>query len=127
MDLWIFLALDNALSALLCLSCGVGSWRSGISSIWNWFSEVLSRSIWNGLTDCLFFYSVFALETFPWQVEFSGEMNAADEESYKPPPEFQEDVKEPLVELSLTDSTELWLIQWPINHPPDFDGQELSV
>ncbi|XP_077229155.1 uncharacterized protein LOC143862046 [Tasmannia lanceolata] len=53
----------------------------------------------------------------------------ASEDGYKPPSEFQEDTKEPLVEISLTGSTELWLIQWPINHlePKDFEGKELSL
>ena len=41
--------------------------------------------------------------------------SAVLEEAYIPPPEFQEDAKDPLVDLSLTDSTELWLIQWPKN------------
>ncbi|GFZ20997.1 hypothetical protein Acr_29g0001590 [Actinidia rufa] len=54
-------------------------------------------------------------------------MDAASEVGYGPPPEFQEDVKDPLIDLSLSDSTELWLIQWPINQAPDFDGQELSL
>ncbi|KAJ4972275.1 hypothetical protein NE237_005374 [Protea cynaroides] len=49
------------------------------------------------------------------------------EESYQPPVEFQVDTKDPLVEITLTDSTELWLMQWPINQPPNFDGQELSL
>ena len=34
-------------------------------------------------------------------------------EGYRPPPEFEDDVKEPLIDLSLTDSTELWLLQLP--------------
>ncbi|CAK9171507.1 unnamed protein product [Ilex paraguariensis] len=54
-------------------------------------------------------------------------MDGTEELAYKPPPEFQEDTKESLVDLNLTDSTELWLIQWPINHPPDFDDQEVSL
>uniref|UniRef100_A0A5B7A9G3 Mediator-associated protein 2 n=1 Tax=Davidia involucrata TaxID=16924 RepID=A0A5B7A9G3_DAVIN len=54
-------------------------------------------------------------------------MAAANEVGYKPPPEFREDVKDPLIELTSTDSTELWLIQWPINQPPDFGGQELTL
>ncbi|CAA3003814.1 Hypothetical predicted protein [Olea europaea subsp. europaea] len=56
-------------------------------------------------------------------------MDVSSEARYNPPPEFEEDKKDPLVELNLTDSTELWLIQWPINHvkSPDFDGQELSL
>ncbi|XP_048328946.2 mediator-associated protein 2 [Ziziphus jujuba] len=48
------------------------------------------------------------------------------EEGYIPPPEFQEDAKEPLIDLSLNDSTELWLIQWPKKHNPGFDGQEVT-
>ncbi|XP_077210050.1 uncharacterized protein LOC143845555 [Tasmannia lanceolata] len=53
----------------------------------------------------------------------------ASEDGYKPPLEFQEDTKDPLVEISLTDSNELWLIQWPINHlePKDFEGKEVSL
>ncbi|KAL8099981.1 mediator-associated protein 2 [Apium graveolens] len=46
---------------------------------------------------------------------------------YEPSPEFQENVKDPLVELKLTDSSELWLIQWPLNQTPDFDGQEVTL
>lgn len=38
-----------------------------------------------------------------------------------------EDKRDPLIDFNLTDSTELWLIQWPINHPPDFDGQHVSL
>ncbi|XP_057970477.1 mediator-associated protein 2 [Malania oleifera] len=54
-------------------------------------------------------------------------MHTTIEEGYTPPPEFQEDAKDPLVKLGLTEATELWLIQWPINQPPDFDGQEVSL
>ncbi|CAI9754383.1 unnamed protein product [Fraxinus pennsylvanica] len=54
-------------------------------------------------------------------------MDVSGEARYKPTSEFEEDKKDPLVELNLTDSTELWLIQWPINQAPDFDGQELSL
>ncbi|KAI3855859.1 hypothetical protein MKX03_001002 [Papaver bracteatum] len=47
---------------------------------------------------------------------------------YKPANEFQEDVKDPLLEVPLSDSTELWLIQWPGNkQDPDFDGQQVSI
>ncbi|KAI3847845.1 hypothetical protein MKW92_009933 [Papaver armeniacum] len=38
-------------------------------------------------------------------------MEAVDE--CKPANEFQEDVKDPLLEIPLSDSQELWLIQWP--------------
>ncbi|GMH02594.1 hypothetical protein Nepgr_004433 [Nepenthes gracilis] len=54
-------------------------------------------------------------------------MEVAHEDGYKPLPEFQEDTKDPLVELNMTDSTELWLIQWPIGQPPDFAGQEVTL
>nr|GMD32039.1 mediator-associated protein 2-like [Ipomoea batatas] len=43
-------------------------------------------------------------------------MDVAKELGYKPPSDFVEDKRDPLVELKSTDSTELWLIQWPINH-----------
>lgn len=48
-------------------------------------------------------------------------------EVYKPEPGFEEDSREPLADISLSDSTELWLIQWPINELPDFNGKELSL
>lgn len=48
-------------------------------------------------------------------------------EGYKPPPEFEEDDREFLTDISLSDSVELWLIQWPANQAPDFDGQEFSL
>ncbi|XP_030551960.2 mediator-associated protein 2 [Rhodamnia argentea] len=48
-------------------------------------------------------------------------------EGYMPPPEFVEDAKEALVDLDTSDSTELWLIQWPSDMPVDFDGQELTL
>ncbi|XP_019193268.1 PREDICTED: mediator-associated protein 2-like [Ipomoea nil] len=50
-------------------------------------------------------------------------MDVANELGYKPPSDFVEDKRDPLVELKVTDSTELWLIQWPLNHSSDFDGQ----
>ena len=40
-------------------------------------------------------------------------MDVDNVEGYRPPPEFEEDVKEPLIDLSLTNSTELWLLQLP--------------
>ncbi|XP_031384617.1 mediator-associated protein 2 isoform X1 [Punica granatum] len=46
---------------------------------------------------------------------------------YQPPAGFVEDQREPLLDLKLTDSTELWLIQWPRNTPPDFNGQEVTL
>lgn len=57
----------------------------------------------------------------------ASEPAAVSEDGYIPPPEFKEDDKESLVDLSLTDSTELWLIQWPKNKNPDFDGQEVTL
>ena len=42
-------------------------------------------------------------------------MGSNVEEGYMPPPEFQEDAKEPLLDLTSSDSTEFWLIQWPKN------------
>ncbi|KAF2288388.1 hypothetical protein GH714_007265 [Hevea brasiliensis] len=50
-----------------------------------------------------------------------------EEEIYRPEAGFEEDSREPLVDLSLTDSTELWLIQWPHNELPDFQGKEISL
>ncbi|KAL5799188.1 hypothetical protein ACOSQ3_032262 [Xanthoceras sorbifolium] len=48
-------------------------------------------------------------------------------EGYKPTEEYEEELRDPLVDISLTDSTELWLIQWPYKQNPDFDGKELSL
>ncbi|XP_078444399.1 mediator-associated protein [Wolffia australiana] len=50
------------------------------------------------------------------------------EDGYKPGHEFVEDSRNPLLDISLSDSTELWLMQWPINQlqPDDFDGKEMS-
>ncbi|KAK6943907.1 hypothetical protein RJ641_025009 [Dillenia turbinata] len=54
-------------------------------------------------------------------------MGGRSEEAYVPPPEFAEDDKHPLINLNLNDSTEFWLIRWPLHHPPDFNGKELSL
>lgn len=54
-------------------------------------------------------------------------MDALNELSYKPPPEFEEVKKDSLINLNITDSTELWLIQWPFNQHPGLDGQEVSL
>lgn len=48
-------------------------------------------------------------------------------EGYKPPAEFEEEKREFLTDISLSDCAELWLIQWPSNQAPDFDGQEFSL
>lgn len=58
--------------------------------------------------------SFLLVEVLQW-AETKQSMDGAGEEGYKPPTEFREDSKDPLVELNLTDSTELWLIQWPVN------------
>lgn len=52
---------------------------------------------------------------------------SASKVGYEPSPEFEQNAKDSLIELDLTDSSELWLIQWPINQPPDFDGQEVTL
>lgn len=54
-------------------------------------------------------------------------MDDAIVEGYKPTEEYEEELRDPLVDLSLIDSTELWLIQWPYKQMPDFDGKELSL
>ncbi|KZV35029.1 mediator-associated protein 2 [Dorcoceras hygrometricum] len=54
-------------------------------------------------------------------------MDVSTENVYQPPNEFAEDKKDPLIDFDITDSTELWLIQWPINQSPDFDGKEFSL
>lgn len=48
------------------------------------------------------------------ELEMEG-MDSDGEPGYKPPPEFQVEAKEPLMDCCSTDSTELWLIQWPNN------------
>ncbi|KAL0432226.1 UNVERIFIED_CONTAM: hypothetical protein Slati_2556900 [Sesamum latifolium] len=54
-------------------------------------------------------------------------MDVSVEPSYQPPAGFVEDRKDPLIDLNLADSTELWLIQWPINQLPDLDGLLVSL
>ncbi|CAM0880855.1 unnamed protein product [Alopecurus aequalis] len=48
---------------------------------------------------------------------------------YEPGPAFQESGEDDMLEISPSDSTELWLIQWPINHvdASDFHGKEVSL
>ncbi|KAJ0766417.1 putative mediator-associated protein 2, plant [Helianthus annuus] len=41
--------------------------------------------------------------------------------------EFQGDSRASILDLNSTDSTELWLIQWPKDQVPDFDGQRISL
>lgn len=47
------------------------------------------------------------------------EICAAPAKGYKPPPEF-EDAKDSLVKPDLSDATEFWLIQWPVNQVKSF-------
>ncbi|XP_057773402.1 uncharacterized protein LOC130992672 [Salvia miltiorrhiza] len=54
-------------------------------------------------------------------------MDDAIDTGYHPGSEFVEDKREPLIDLETTDSTELWLIQWPINQTPEFSGQQVSI
>ncbi|KAG1331617.1 putative mediator-associated protein 2 [Cocos nucifera] len=70
----------------------------------------------------------------PWMVRKTGTdsivlSDLLYSEKYKPGPGFEEDTKDPLIDISLTDSTELWLIQWPINQlkAADFHGKELKL
>ncbi|KAI7746403.1 hypothetical protein M8C21_033633, partial [Ambrosia artemisiifolia] len=54
-------------------------------------------------------------------------MADANQAPPKSAPEFQEDSRASIIDLDSTDSTELWLIQWPKDQVPDFDGQQLSL
>ncbi|CAI9272867.1 unnamed protein product [Lactuca saligna] len=54
-------------------------------------------------------------------------MGDTSQSEFKPPPEFQDDARAPIVEPNASDSTELWLIQWPKDQVPDFDGQQISL
>ncbi|XVF78577.1 hypothetical protein PTKIN_Ptkin14bG0145500 [Pterospermum kingtungense] len=47
--------------------------------------------------------------------------------SYRPPPEFQEDSLGQLVDLPLSNATELFLIQWPVHQRPEIDGKEFTL
>lgn len=49
------------------------------------------------------------------------------EAGYNPPQEFTEEAVDSLVDIDLNDSAELWLIQLPADHSPDFDGEEVSL
>ncbi|KAF9596307.1 hypothetical protein IFM89_008833 [Coptis chinensis] len=43
-------------------------------------------------------------------------------------PKFEVNHKEPLLDISSMGSNkDLWLIQWPVNQTPDFDGQEITL
>ncbi|XP_047315848.1 mediator-associated protein 2-like [Impatiens glandulifera] len=54
-------------------------------------------------------------------------LDTSNEGRFKPPPDFLEDERNSLIESALSDKSELWLIQWPKDQLPDFDGQELSL
>ncbi|PWA67379.1 hypothetical protein CTI12_AA318490 [Artemisia annua] len=54
-------------------------------------------------------------------------MGEVSQSGVKAVEEFQEDLRAPLIDPNTTDSTEFWLIQWPKDHIPDFNGQELSL
>ncbi|XP_004499521.1 mediator-associated protein 2-like [Cicer arietinum] len=56
-------------------------------------------------------------------------MSNIDSDRYKPHVEFVEEAKEALIDLNLTESTELWLLKLPISNDllTDIDGQELSL
>ncbi|KAG8045984.1 hypothetical protein GUJ93_ZPchr0008g12642 [Zizania palustris] len=49
--------------------------------------------------------------------------------SYEPAPAFEECSEEAMLDISPTESTELWLIQWPLNQldASDFHGEELTL
>ncbi|BAT05482.1 Os08g0422600, partial [Oryza sativa Japonica Group] len=49
--------------------------------------------------------------------------------AYEPGPAFEENSEEAMLDISQTESTELWLIQWPLNQldASDFHGQEVTL
>ncbi|KAE8706210.1 Cytochrome p450 51g1 [Hibiscus syriacus] len=47
--------------------------------------------------------------------------------AYRPPPEFDEDSSQQLVDLTLSDSTELFLIQWPLHQNPEINGEVVTL
>nr|DAD37599.1 TPA_asm: hypothetical protein HUJ06_008240 [Nelumbo nucifera] len=66
---------------------------------------------------CFFFFPFNLIFFICRNSVFCVEASAMDatEQLYRPPPEFEENTRDPLVDISLTDSTEFWLIQWPHN------------
>ncbi|KAK6241763.1 hypothetical protein QUC31_014576 [Theobroma cacao] len=54
-------------------------------------------------------------------------MDSVEISSYIPPPEFVEDSSEQLVDLTLSESTELFLIQWPLHQHPEINGKEFTL
>lgn len=59
---------------------------------------------------CSYIYSFFVVDLVHLLNKFP-----ASDMGYEPAPDFQQSAKDPLVDLNLTDSSELWLIQWPLN------------
>lgn len=51
------------------------------------------------------------------------------EEGYKPSGAFEEESKDALIDIPDNDSTELWLIQWPMKQldPADFHGKKVKL
>ncbi|XP_039001762.1 uncharacterized protein LOC120128052 isoform X2 [Hibiscus syriacus] len=47
--------------------------------------------------------------------------------AYTPPPEFEEDSSQQLVDLTLSDSKELFLIQWPLHQNPEIKGEVVTL
>ncbi|KAI3722159.1 hypothetical protein L2E82_33187 [Cichorium intybus] len=68
-----------------------------------------------------------SISTQPLNLRSKIAMGDASQSGFKPPPEFQEDARPPVIEPTATDSTELWLIQWPKDQIPDFDGEQISL
>lgn len=65
---------------------------------------------------CSFFMLFFFLFEFVvFMCSVTAAMDEAVDTAYHPVSGFVEDKREPLIDLELTDSTELWLFQWPIN------------
>lgn len=74
------------------------------------YSSCLSEILFILPFDAFVCHSVFVVLIYSF-----ADMDDAVDKSYHPGSEFVEDKREPLIDLEPTDSTELWLIQWPIN------------
>ncbi|KAA3467974.1 mediator-associated protein 2-like [Gossypium australe] len=46
---------------------------------------------------------------------------------YRPPPEFEENSSQQLVDLTVSGSTELFLIQWPVHQHPEINDQVVTL
>lgn len=51
----------------------------------------------------------------------------SEQNIYRPPPEFEENSSQQLVDLTVSDSTELFLIQWPIHQHPEINDQVVTL